>query len=151
MTQSTLTAAELHDLYAPLWAKVPETQPKWYIDDANHDDGLLIGRSSELSPHNCDAVTEMNAHLCRVACEDWILRQGQHAETSTALGEPFHLVIIPTGDGYRIRRDHWDWIDSDPTNPDGLICGEGRKVLTPEGPTIHHALVAAALTIAAVG
>jgi len=27
-----MNARELHDLYAPLWAKVPETRPQLYCD-----------------------------------------------------------------------------------------------------------------------
>lgn len=88
-----MTAQELHDLYAPLWEKVPETKPAYldkieilpvdgYAKEWFLDNGVRPG-------------AEMRAALCRVAVEDWLRSRGILT---------IHSFPIPgsTGTGYRL-------------------------------------------------
>lgn len=116
-----MTAKELHDLYAPLWALVPETNPN----------GLVMGR--EVLHHGLFGMihTEAAAALCRVAVEDWLHAQ----EYSTTIG-----AIDPNAP------DCDKWVELYwPGHPD---ADPERSLVFFPGPTIHHALVAAALAVA---
>ncbi len=114
-----MNAKELHDLYAPLWELVPETSP---------DGGF--GGSLALHPNGkslwwLDAGTPIPcgltaaAALCRVAVEDWLIGRGFEVNKSA----------IPSG--------FWVGVDD---------AGHVQKA--DSGPTIHHALVAAAMAVA---
>ncbi len=115
-----MNAKELHDLYAPLWAKVPETRPEdlyWterYGGEWADDEGDYWGDPAGA------------AALCRVAVEDWLRVAG--ADVTTQYGGQ---VRLESGDG----RINFGMLDQ--------TCFGG--------PTIHHALVAAALAVAGAG
>ena len=119
-----MNAKELHDLYAPLWAAVPETRP---INVRLHTAGWF-----EQYPHptvnNAQAFTSLTdttlAALCRVAVEDWIISQPEYCNGigMFSIGQHERAVVL-----------------------------EGRRMRPSDsftGPTIHHALVAAALAVA---
>ncbi len=139
-----MNAKELHDLYGPLWDRVPETRPKfghrfftylaWSMpvdggDDFYHE-GFVWKYGNE-KPRLADCRNDVEvAALCRVAVEDWLTRDvvNYSLEISKYLGRPPELR-------WRVY----------------AFAGNGLDVASGSGPTIHHALVAAALAVADAG
>ncbi len=101
-----MNAKELHDLYGPLWERVPETRPP----------GLCFGPEYSfrgtwiMSVDGGMCGERVIASLCRCAVEDWLVSRG------------FNF-----------------WPQK---------CKEGYHILGWAGPTLHHALVAAAMAVA---
>ena len=125
-----MTAKELHGLYSPLWGLAPETRPM--REGGRYALKQHPGFESNFAwVHECnDACCQANtkpqtvffqeaAALCRVAVEDWLLLQCMFSIT-------------------RIAGDSRDavWVSS----PGGSSIDDC--------PTIHHALVSAALAVA---
>jgi hypothetical protein len=108
-----MDAKELHDLYAPLWARVPETRPTglWCFD---YEDGHRFETTPALWDF-ADLDNPANAALCRVAVEDWLRAKA------------YGVLELSSFNEVRIADR-----------------GHGGSVSRYSGPTIHHALVAAA-------
>lgn len=137
-----MNAKELHDLYATLWEAVPETRPTKRLDYIN---GTWFLDENQERAESASIFVEDAAAICRVAAEDWLVCGGRANENPSR--EPFTIKFMAMLDGdYSVIREHWHWLDQDPTDPNGLIGGDGRRILT-RGPTIHHALVAACLAV----
>jgi hypothetical protein len=134
---------ELHELYAPLWERVPELRPHFNIDGHPDSDILWLGLAKEgwwgwmlntedYPPDGEDEGAISAAALCRVAVEDWLRNTTKQ------------LTIFETG----LQDDEWkeivttagSWVTNAPdaANPLAQECA---------GPTIHHAIVAAALAV----
>lgn len=135
-----MNAEELHDLYAPLWDKVPETRPKALYVEAAPVFGLDcvdLWKLVEL-PHDSYVVghwdVETNATLCRVAVEDWLISQINAKQRLAGTG-PDALVLKPNT-ALLMTDGGWDKISLNNTTHGGT------------GPTIHHALVATAMDVA---
>lgn len=88
-----MNAKELHDIYAPLWEKVPETSPgkavlwwdeKWSAFQVCWGDG-----SNNWSP-SPDVVV---AALCRVTVDDWLRVRGRFIMTPRD-GETIHHALV---------------------------------------------------------
>jgi len=127
-----MNAKELHDLYAPLWEKVPETKPAglvlrgsfWATDRKNGQQfrGFF----------DVDSISA--AALCRVAVEDWLISQINAKQRLAGTG-PDALVLKPNT-ALLMTDGGWDKISLNNTTHGGT------------GPTIHHALVATAMDVA---
>ena len=113
-----MNAKELASIYKPLWDVVPEARP----DQQDQVFGEWI-RSHVIEGYAATAA----AALCRVAAEDWL-------EENCPLDYwTFARNRVPVG-RYCV-------------NIVGLSYGEIDESLVYEGPTIHHALVAACLAV----
>lgn len=136
MEEPQLDAKAIHSVYAPLWERVPEARPgdirfkevSWeqcigavFSDGpgAEHDDNFYYTY----------LLTTAAAALCRVAVEDWLLTQRLDDR------KPEGSLSLEDNPGWPSQRFHV----SVPTRVES-IGGFG--------PTIHHALVAAALAVA---
>lgn len=123
-----MNAKELHDLYAPLWAAVPETRPKdlflsagykqeppiwWFLSSQwAADDAQRFGAYENI------CTDEAAAALCRVEAEDWLGRFVKWNEAWVYDGVPGHWSVHE------------------------LLEGEDRRMIG-AGPTKHHAIVLA--------
>lgn len=122
-----MNAKELASTYEPLWAAVPETRPGMLgfmgADDPKGRTDLNCWWRFGKPWFDDDAA----AALCRVAAEDWL-------EENCPLDYwTFARNRVPVG-RYCV-------------NIVGLSYGEIDESLVYEGPTIHHALVAACLAV----
>lgn len=126
-----LNAKELHDVYAPLWALVPETRPVQLTFNANAAPGEYTWFDG---PSGC--YTHQAANACRIAVEDWIRERRvfalmDHDADDVAHGECTEVYgFVPGDEG-----------SYDPND----------EVTNFSGPTIHHALVVTALAIHSAG
>lgn len=168
-----MNAKELHDLYAPLWARCPDTRPK-HVDDERSDippvpvelhpsyefDGAITSflwcypdRFDEDDPTNLEAYegvgTVEAAALCRVAVEDWLIAHYRH-ERIRAAGGPTkhdlcHLADISGSEFDRIS----DASGVDPGERGDVPYDQNpfRDFDLSVGPTIHDAIVAAAQAV----
>lgn len=143
-----MNAKELHDLYAPLWALVPETEPRTNV--GGHSlvlcfDGSVWGwgcevvgcdqacRKANLWGYDGEDIIEDDltlgvcaaAAICRVSVEDWLLSQG----CSLRIDVDTEGVYI---EDYR----------------GGCGGGGAEHFEAVEGPTVLHALVSAAMAVA---
>lgn len=137
-----MNASELA-IYAPLWTAVPETRPTDGERDLICDGGRVgwatyDGRGGYYI-HDRDQVPGfITAALCRVAAEDWLLRKfrrGGVFNPSVTIQIDCHDAAGQWPAAFSVRIDH------SPGDEDAERVGHG------EGPTIHHALVAACLAI----
>jgi hypothetical protein len=73
-----MNAKELHDLYAPLWAKHPGTRPQTQEGE--------------------QALSDAAAAICRVAVEDWLRMNTEEVKTMAAQDGGMYIhVILPNG------------------------------------------------------
>lgn len=140
-----MTAKELHDLYAPLWAKVPETRPFHkdfpIVFHEDEDDGDRFRVQTE--PRHWHSLSDkIAAALCRVAVEDWL--RNDVVTSHTVYGEPNHDLMPKYSSEEDGTSIFLDWPCKWATQ--GIDVEDGAAMFT--GPTIHHALVAAALAVA---
>lgn len=122
-----MTPKELHDLYAPLWAREPGTRPSsgtprssysYTFELQENMDEFWFEFMNPLSGFGCGGIDDQAAAaLCRVTVEDWLFR--------SCYGR-WEIGARANFDG------------SEPTE---FECGGFR------GPTIHHALIAAAMAV----
>ena len=119
-----MNAKELAELYEPLWMLVPETRPTrllvWLFSEER---GWYHDFRARLPNHYSESaeMNDTNAALCRVSVEDWL---EEHA--------PERITVGGSVEGWYVK-----------TCPQGAYHGD-----LGHGPTIHHALVAAALAVA---
>jgi predicted RNase H-like HicB family nuclease len=117
-----MDAKELHDLYATLWARVPEMRPRRVINDRTdlltwHDEGehRQWWEWNSTDPVDFDSA----AALCRVAVEEWLIANSSCLH-EFSFGNEFRVGAGPI------------------LSP---LSGDYHEA---SGPTIHHALVSAA-------
>lgn len=124
-----MTAQELFALYSPLWQAVPETRPKG-LDFGSEDvgDNVALMWFLDGSPFAIDNP-EIPAALCRISCEDWLRQKYRLRLNETAMGQT----------------DFAEWVVlREPS------CPSEVSDIIRAGPTIHHALVSAALAVTGV-
>lgn len=120
-----MNAKELHNLYAPLWAAVPETRPQ-LVRSVVTADGFELGDDDYADAP--DKVVAYNAALCRVAAEDWLRNHCAVRLAPLVESDVSESVAIDCG----VQREN---------EPDDAWIADFP------GATIHHALVAACLAV----
>lgn len=129
-----MTAKELHALYAPLWAAVPDCVPLWLHYDAESDPcWVLEGDAGDTGV----VRTETAAVLCRCAAEDWMIHQFNQRCAYISLARM-------SGEDYFVNRHSPGILDFD---ANGKIIESAQYRTSHRGPTIHHALVRACLAV----
>lgn len=135
-----MNAKELHAIYGPLWEKVPETKPiglgwhNWSVEprftlDLKHKHSVTLGDGG-LS----DAPTSIAADLCAMSALRWLIqtdpREGIcHGHT-------------------RIKQHIHEDVEDAGSFSVGVESRGGICYAITNGPTLHHAIVAACLAVA---
>lgn len=131
-----MDAKALHGLYSPLWEIAPDTKPKSITFDADESEQFVASFGTMHGNwHAVIVPVEVAADLCRVACEDRLRSDN---------------VITLMPDDFDSDPENGGAVEVDGSYGGGRYC-EGENVTVFSGPTIHHALVAAALAVAGGG
>lgn len=127
-----MNAKELHELYAPLWALVPETRPEQLVVYDPENGTHLVNPATEPTWYLDSDNDDVNATLCRVKVLDSFKRA-------------IHICPAEPPDWPRV---FVNWEEELPDKDVTVTSFDGVDYARFAGPTLNHALVSAAMAVA---